>query len=411
MVNALLKRYVAAALMLGAGPALGDTRLGIALGGEVAAIREDGVFAAPADDRPLPVRDTRQELYLRHARRGAVMEWALLHRHPEGRTAETQGRLNELYLDFDARDLDFTLGKKVMSFGVGYGFRPLDVIQREERRRLYRPRLEGVPVAVVERMDANSAVSAIYVNRAQMDEDGVRSGTHEAVLRHYRFRDGLETHALLHWHEFLGASPGAGFTWVHGDGVGVHGSLLYRPRLPVPAHTLLNGDGVLALADPWVDEERRDVVKAVLGATWTGAAGYSLLLEAWHDGEAASTTQWQELLRLAAAQRQLLGHVPDAAVYGNLAWNQSAYRHGTAVQNNLLLRLAWAGDSTEPYLEFLLTPEDRGHIATLGLDHRWRRGWRISAGARAFGGPDGSAYGQFPQRHVAFVELSGEMLW
>ncbi len=400
---------LAVALLLIGGGTQADTVLGLALRAESAELRDNSLFAAPTPYRGVYARAVGEELYIRHAQSGAVVEWAGTRRERDG-LATTRGRLNELYLDFSTQGIDFTVGKKVMSFGVGHGFRPLDVIQREARRSLFEERLEGVPIALVERLDADSSISAIYVNRVEVDDDRVRRGPHEGVLRHYRYWGALETHALLHWHEARGAAPGGGFSWVHGDHLEVHGAFLYQDRYHVPSHRLTGGDTRLADRDPWRLTERRGGHQLLLGTSAT-AGGYTLLLEGWHDDEAFTAGQWRELRTLAAEQQGLLGLAPERAVYGNLAWNQRAYAPASLLPDNLLLRLSHDGVHTDPYLDLLTTPEDGGYVATLGLDHEWRQGITIRAGIRGFGGPSDSAYGQMPQRSVAFLELHGEMVW
>ncbi|HEY0722129.1 MAG TPA: hypothetical protein VGE50_12850 [Gammaproteobacteria bacterium] len=396
-------------LLLACGGVEAEAQLGLAVRDEVAQLNDDSLFAAAEPYPGIAHRTLGEELFSRYSAGGVVVEWAATHQAAEG-ASSNQGRLNELYLDFAGAGLDFTMGKKVMSFGVGYGFRPLDVIQQEVRRPLLRTRLEGVPVAVVEQLDGDSSLAAIYVNRLEIDSDGVRRGHHEGVLRHYRFWGDLESHALLHLDETLGAAPGAGFSWVAGERLELHGSFLYMARYLLPVHTLLGSGELLATSDPWRLEERHGGSKVVLGSSATFGS-LTLLGEAWHDDEALRAAQWRALFELAAAQRALLGTVPAAAVYANLAWDQRAYQHPSALPDNLLLHLGYDGQRSDPYLDWLTTPEDGGQVVTLGLDQELRQWLKLRVGVRRFGGPIDSAYGQMPQHHVAFLELNGEMVW
>jgi hypothetical protein len=62
---------------------------------------------------------------------------------PQGGPTDNASRINELHAasDFGAWQLD--AGKKIVSWGVGYGFRPNDVVQQERRRTLLPQTPEG----------------------------------------------------------------------------------------------------------------------------------------------------------------------------------------------------------------------------------------------------------------------------
>ncbi len=406
-----MKRYALLLLCLAAADAAAQTTIGMQLYGEDSSLRDGNLFELPSDWRPFASRSSTAEFWVRWQRRGMVFEGAVDRSAAEGDSDHTQGRLNELYADFSAAGLDFSVGKKVVGSGIGYGFRPLDLIQGEDRRALLTTRLEGVPLLQMERIDADSSLSLTWYNRLDADEYDLDRNNDQALLRYYRLWNDLEGELLLHWHEQLGIAYGAGFTWVGGSSLELHGAVLWQPRLVRREHTLLDSGTLLASADPWQTVEAEDDGRALIGMTWSTQSGYTLLLEFWHDGSAMSRHEWQQLFSLAADQRALLGAAPDAAVYGNLAWDSSAFRSGSLLQNNLMLRLSHDGERFDPWFDMLITPEDGGYVVTVGAAYEIRQGWKLSAGLRGFGGPDDSAYGQLPFEATAFVQLSGEALW
>jgi len=71
--------------------------------------------------------------------------------HGDGAAASTgTGRVNELYATTDHGDWQLSAGRRIIGWDVGQGFRPNDVVQREERRPLLpRPRRRG-PAGVVQ---------------------------------------------------------------------------------------------------------------------------------------------------------------------------------------------------------------------------------------------------------------------
>jgi hypothetical protein len=81
-----------------------------------------------------------------------------------GTVLHTDGVVNQLFYEADFHGQHFTLGKKVMSWDVGYGFRPLDLVQQEDRRGFHPFALEGIPLLAWERFGESSAWTLVYAN-------------------------------------------------------------------------------------------------------------------------------------------------------------------------------------------------------------------------------------------------------
>lgn len=406
-----MKRYFLILLLSMSANVAAQTTLGLQLYGEAATLRDDSLFSSPDDWQPFAMQSGIGELWLRWQRRGLVFEGALEHYVEEGELPRAQGRLNELYADFSSASLDFSIGKKVVGSGIGYGFRPIDLIQGEDRRALLTTRLEGVPLLQVEHIDADSSLSLTWYNHLDADEGGIRRNDNQTLLRYYHLWGELEGELLLHWHEQLGEAYGAGFTWVGSRALELHGALLWQPQLLRRHHTLLDGGSVLVSEDPWQTVEANEDGRILLGMNWSTESGYTLLLEMWHDGSAMSRSEWQQLFALATDQRALLGSAPDAAVYGNLAWDSAAFQAASLLRDNAMLRISYDGGRFDPWFDLLSTPEDGGYVATLGTDYEIRQGLKLSIGVRGYDGPDDSAYGQLPFESTGFIQLSGEVVW
>ena len=67
-----------------------------------------------------------------------------------GTDPSSRALINQAYFDFGEREWRGSIGRKVLSYDVGYGFRPLDLIQREPRLQVLPPALEGVNNVSVE---------------------------------------------------------------------------------------------------------------------------------------------------------------------------------------------------------------------------------------------------------------------
>lgn len=206
--------------------------------------------------------------------------------------------VDELSLERPAGRGFVTVGKKVMSWDVGYAFRPLDVVQQEDRRALYQPTLEGVPMLAWEAFDADSALTVVLSNpgrgrAAQPREDG------SLAARLYRHRGTRDEYAVLRYSERNGIEGGVSFSEVRSDALELHGSILFQQR-----------------HDSWTGarwQPRNRGGKALAGMTWTTESRFSLLAEAWLDRTAAPGQQRNLLVR--GAQNE-----GDLQVAADLLW-------------------------------------------------------------------------------------------
>ena len=288
-----------------------------------------------------------------------------------------------------------------MAWDVGYGFRPNDMIQQEQRRTLLSSTLEGRPLLMAEHFDASTAWSWVWVNpTASNDASGAAEPA--LALRVYQ-RDGA-----VDWHGFArvgahsGASVGAAAAWVASEATELHASLRYLQR--VDSSAIDPAAGVLSLNNPWQPVTQSNVKQLLLGGTWTNEAQLSLLAEAWWDGAAPSDAQWDAW----SARNTQLGAmaamgVPAAAVAGNLAWQTQAFSASQSLRrSNVFLRLSWQHDAWQPALDMLYHPADQGRIVTASLSWQGDR-VQVQGGLRAYGGPANSVLMQVPVSAMAYL--------
>jgi len=199
-------------------------------------------------------------------------------------------RMNELSYDGAAAGGFFTAGKKVMSWDVGYAFRPLDVVQREDRRALNPLALEGIPVLAWEHFNADSATTIAWANpaRGQASNPGAQRDDEAVAIRQYRQRGARDEYAVLRISRRNGIEAGASFSQVASDGIELHASILWQQR---PAH---GG-------------------KALAGFTWTTESKFSVIGEAWTDRSAMPGQQQNRFLR--ASQ-----YLDDLEISADMLW-------------------------------------------------------------------------------------------
>lgn len=320
----------------------------------------------------------------------------------EGDRLRSHAFVNELYGSGGGASWQFSAGKRIVGWDVGYGFRPNDVVQQEERRTLLATTAQGRPLLMAEHFDASTAWAFVWVNPTK---PRAQRGAEEPALaaRVYR-RDGA-----IDWHGFgrlgahTGANAGAAFAWVASDAVELHASARLASKSDSKAiDATANGP---VRSNPWQPVSLRRPTQALIGGTWTNADQLSLLAEAWWDGTAPSNAQWddwnqrnRQLTALAGANPTLAG-----AVAGNLAWQTEAFSASTNLRRaNLFARLSWQRDKWQPAIDVLYTPADSGRVVTATLGWQGDR-WRVDAGWRVYGGPSDAVLAQLPTRRIAYV--------
>jgi hypothetical protein len=359
-----------------------------------AAALAPGIVAQPASGLAL-------EAELRAAGQGLTAVATLRQERLERDRLRSRGWVNELYASGGGTSWQFSAGKKIVGWDVGYGFRPNDVVQQEARRTLLATTAEGRPLLLAERYDADTAWSFVLVNPTKSRAH--RGAEEPALAARAYLRDGaVDWHAFARCGGHTRGSLGAAAAWVASDAIELHASLRWLAAADTVAIDPAVDD--LARSDPWAPATVRHAAQALFGGTWTNAHQISVLAEAWWDGTALSDAQWdawnQRNRQLAALAG---GAAPAAAIAGNLAWQADAYGAASNLRRaNLFVRLSWTHDAWQPAIDLLYTPADAGRVITASLAWQGDR-VHVDAGLRLYGGPDTALLAQVPTQRTAFV--------
>lgn len=347
------------------------------------------------------------EAELRHTLRAAGLSFGFnllgLHERPDGGAARTHGRVNELYAAAERGAWAFGAGKRVLGWDVGYGFRPNDLVQQETRRTQLGATPEGRPLLQVEHFTEAAATTLVWVNPERLNAapDDSRGARESALAGRYYRRDGaLDWHGFARLGERTGGSVGAALAAVVGDELELHGSLRLLQRHDGWRYGAATASAVLS-ANPWSQVTLGGANQWLVGLNWTGAEQQSVMVEAWHDGSALPDADWRQWTArntaLAASSP-----IPPAARAGNLAWQATPFDAPSLRRDNLFVRLAWQPDHWQFTFDTLLTPADRGHVLTAGVQWQGDR-WRLNASWRVYGGPAASLYAQLPIRRSGLL--------
>jgi hypothetical protein len=322
-------------------------------------------------------------------------------RSPDGGPNTTDSWVNEAYASGKALGWQWSAGKKVVSWDVGYAFRPNDVVQQEVRRTLAAEALTGRPVLMAEHFDADTAWSLVLVNPL---EPQANTGGQEAALaaRVYRRDGAVDWHGFARQGEHTGTSVGAAAAWVASDAIELHASV--RAYQHVDSSVSSNTSANLSTMNPWQPTLAGTGQQLLVGGTWTNEAQVSMLVEAWHDDAALTDAQWSAwTARNQALPLWLARRVPASAVAGNLAWQGNAFGVSNSLrQDNVFARLSWQQDRWQIALDVLYTPADQGAIATASAVWSGEL-FKLEAGLRAHHGPDDAVVRQLPVQRQGYV--------
>jgi hypothetical protein len=353
-----------------------------------------GIVALPASGPTI-------ETELRASGHGLTGIATLQQQRLEGDRLRDHAWVNELYASGDAAGWQFSAGKRIVGWDVGYGFRPNDVVEQEVRRTLLSVTPEGRPLLMAEHFDASTAWSFVLVNPTKPRE---QYGAEEPALamRFYQRDGAVDWHGFARYGAHTHSSIGAAAAWVASDALELHASVRYleaADSLAIDPST----SGLVPL-NPWTIASVHHTAQALVGGTWTNADQLSLLAEAWWDGTALSNSQWDDW---SARNRQLSTLIgtpaPASAVGGNLAWQGNAFNASTNLRRaNVFVRASWQHDKWEPAIDMLYTPADAGHVVTASLGWQGDR-VRFDGGLRLYGGPSSAVLAQVPTRRIAYV--------
>ena len=312
--------------------------------------------------------------------------------------------INELVATADAGSWQFSAGKKIVGWDVGYAFRPNDLVQQEVRRTLVSSTNEGRPLLMAEQFDAESSWSFVLVNpTGSTDQTG---GSEPAMAARYYQRQGsADWHAFARMADRTGVSVGAALAWVATDAVELHASARYLQRADTKAMTA--GQNLLLLQNPWLASTTSSTALALVGGTWTHTSQLSVLLEAWWDGTALSPDQWTRWRQRNQSLQQLAtGGAPLGAVAGNLAWQSDAFGVSSSLhRSNVYTRISWDIDAWQPAIDLLYHPTDAGLMLTASLQWKGDR-MQVQGGVRINSGPDDAVLTQLPVQRQAYVLAS-----
>ncbi len=370
--------------------------MGLTLSPSLLNINKKSLYYVPESLGYLSEKTMRNDLDFRFSKGGLNVQGLLRQSLDSKKSSHYRGIVNQAYYDGQfSSSLGWTVGKKVMTWGVGFGFKPLDLIQREDVRLMNPEPLVGKYIFSLDKYTANQSWSMILANPF-MERKNNEDRDPSLTLRWYRFAGNSDLYGIFRLSKKRKIEMGLGFTHIIGDKWSIHGAGLFQERSHQKKNALLGSRKYFSNSDPMREGHYGNHLKAVLGLQWTGSSGWSVLLEGWYDGDAYKRKDWKALHALTREQRAMSTHVPSVLSHGNIAASSQAYLAPNLMRENLLLRISY--DNRNGFLiygDILTTPSDGGMVYTLGASWERNRS-KLTMGWRHYQRKNNSAYGHSP---------------
>lgn len=312
---------------------------------------------------------------------------------------------NQLYYENKFGNYNITLGKKVISWGVGHAFRPLDVIQQEDRTLVNAPTLSGVPLISVDRFTDSGALTFVWSNPYKFEDDTNREKS--VAIRYFRFSDSYDFHLVGKYSKTKKGEFGLGGTYILNDNISLFASALYSRHYSKRLNRLIGTNNYYSADNPMYNKISSNAYRFDAGFQWTGDSGFGVLLEIFHDGEAYSESDWKRLNDLTKNQIRFSNFITQEILASNIAWSTTAFKNVNLISDNLLLRFSYDdSDGFKPYIDFMLA-SDGGLMSTVFFAYEKNR-LRYSLGFRHYGGNRNSVFHNIPTSNVTWgrVEVS-----
>jgi len=318
-----------------------------------------------------------------------------------GQGGQSASWINELVVTADAGSWQFSAGKKIVGWDVGYAFRPNDMVQQEVRRTLVSSTNEGRPLLMAEQFGADSSWSMVIVNPTG-HADLLRGDEPALAARYYQRQGAADWHAFARFADRTRVNLGGAVAWVASDALELHASL--RRLQHTDSRSVSTAAPLLAATNPWRASMASNATQALVGGTWTSAQQVSVLAEAWWDETALSTNEWADWRRRNLALGAMAhSGLPNGAVAGNLAWQGEAFAVSSSLhRSNLYTRVSWDIEAWQPSLDLLFHPADNGLMLTAALLWKGDR-VQVQGGVRINTGPEDAVLMQLPVQRQAYL--------
>ncbi|CCO46586.1 conserved hypothetical protein [Vibrio nigripulchritudo SOn1] len=320
-------------------------------------------------------------------------------------------------VDIASTTLDATVGKIRQDYGVGYGYRPLDVFNPYRRNPVGIQVEEGVGVVSLSHFGAEGEWTAIATTSSLTQQEATEiqkaAEQHGVGVRYYVLRDDSEFQVIGYFDDVRKGLVGASWVTVFGSEWEWHSSAVIQ-RKHLAYH---QPSQILA---PVVLETQRAAQQVMTGITWSSFSGHSVIAEYWYDSRAWGKEEWEDAQVSATSLRETYGQDSLANSYGLGLTNANLTKHNVMFHWTLDTQ-NWQGqhwtaapgwfEKLTPTVDLMIAPEDGGVISTPKLSFEWyddgASRFETELAARFYNGKDKSLYKNLKTNSMILLNFKG----
>ncbi len=335
------------------------------------------------------------------------------------RDTELSAIVRELFyqtnIDVNSLNLDVSAGKIRVDWGVGYGYRVLDLFRPYRRNPVGIQIEEGVGTLAVSHYGYTDewtliATDSTWVQQTSSDYD--KANQQQGIgFRNYGLIDNTEYQWVAYFDNVREGLLGASVVSVFNDSLELHASGSYQRKYLQYGYSS---------TQPAKLQEKSDAAQFLIGTTWAHESGNSIIAEYWFDERAWNAEQWS----MAYSSAKGLLSAPYGRDIG--ASYAQAYQQANLVRHNMMFhwsldstswsRWQWSKgnaflDSLTPTLDLLVSPKDGGLIATQWLKFdvydSGSQSLELELAARFVAGKSDAVFSQLPDKQTILVNLRG----
>ncbi|OSN08341.1 hypothetical protein AU512_13685 [Lonsdalea iberica] len=307
--------------------------------------------------------------------------------------------------------LDLSIGKQRLDWGVGYGFRPLDIFKSYERNPVGIQVDEGVGAATVSYFDGVGQWELVATDESwastNTDQARLAKKQHGIGLRRYALVENTELQGIVYFDQVHRGTVGGSAVAVLTPALEVHGSFAYAQRY----QAYQQGD----MNEPVRWGMSNDSYQFLLGFNWANTTGLNIIGEYWYDGRSWDKSMWKKAFKRAEELSQHTATTDLARSYSYGLDNtslvaQNVMLHFKMNVSALHPKYLWL-EKLEPSLDLLVSPTDGGLVATPRLSYQvydsGESDMKIELANRFYTGARNSVYANVPDRNLVFINLKG----
>ncbi|MEZ9231037.1 hypothetical protein AB4259_08145 [Vibrio amylolyticus] len=334
---------------------------------------------------------------------------------------DADGIVQELFwqgsTDMGHLPVDLMLGKARLDWGVGYGYRPLDIFKPYRRNPVGIQVEEGVGAAMASYFDTNGEWSLVYTDSSWTQQQGSvleeESEQQGFGIRRYALLGDSEWQGVAYYDDVRRGLIGGSLVTVFSHAWEFHASALYQREY------LAYQQGDIHSA---VDlQTKKDGYQSLVGVNWANSSGHNVIVEYWYDSRSWSDREWQQAFSRGESLSSNVQTTPLSSSYAQ------GFNHANLVQHNIMAHWSlsssswsyweWSKDwlwlnNFEPTFDVMLSPADGGIIATQWLNYQvydtGAASFNFELAARFLGGNQDSVYANLPDKHMILLNLNGK---